>query len=87
LCLGGEIPVQHRGSGNGRTFFMVNLLITDESNTEWQLEAFLNKDGRIAIVTGELQSEYHKGICTLSKDDAKALVKELNKLIKIMSCE
>lgn len=85
--MGGEIPVQHRGSGNGRTFFMVNLLITDNDNAEWQLEAFINTNGKISIVTGEIQSEYHKGFCTLNKDDAKALVKELNKLIKIMPCE
>jgi len=61
---------------------MVNLLITDSDNSGDQLEIYINDVGKIYIATGDLSSFHYKGVCTLDKDDAKALVKELNKLIK-----
>jgi hypothetical protein len=61
---------------------MVNLIITDNDNSSNQLEVFTNTNNKILIRVGELADDNYSGWCTLDKDDAKALVKELNKLIK-----
>jgi hypothetical protein len=63
-----------------------NLVITDNDNENAQLQTYINANGKIFVETGQLTSEfdYYKGWCTLDKEDAKALVKELNKLIKQM---
>lgn len=66
---------------------MVNLIITDNDNPSNQLELFVNTNGKILIRVGELADENYSGWCSLDKDDAKQLVKELNKLIKELPCE
>lgn len=61
---------------------MVNIIVTDTDNESQQIKFYINKDGKIFLQAGILNEEHFNGWCTLDKQDAKAFVKEINKLIK-----
>lgn len=64
---------------------MVYRKFLDEKNPDLEMELFINKDERLFIKVGDLENDiYYNGYITLSKNDVKELIKELNKLIKDM---
>lgn len=70
----------------GLFFFMgiINKLEIFDETTSHQMQLYINNDGRIYIQTGDFEDHYYNGFITIDKDDAIALVKELQKLIKQM---
>lgn len=64
---------------------MVYRKFLDEKNPDNEMELFINNDERLFIKVGDLENDiYYNGYITLSKNDVKELIKELNKLIKDM---
>jgi hypothetical protein len=57
-----------------------NLVISDGTN---KLEAFVNDNDLIVIRCGDLENDtIYCGLCELTTEDTKALIKELNHLLR-----
>jgi polyhydroxyalkanoate synthesis regulator phasin len=59
----------------------VKFIIEDENDNE--LGIYVNNDNEIYLHIGDIADDFiNRGYIFFTKDDAKALVKEMNKLIK-----
>lgn len=61
-------------------FMAVSLVFEDDSNETQKLELFINNKNRCCISTGQLDSEYYSGWCTLDSNDLTVLISELKSI-------
>jgi len=60
----------------------VILTFQDSENELQRLQVFKNKDNRCFISTGQTDSSYFEGWCTLDSDDLIILISELQSIKK-----
>lgn len=80
LFLGFNSP-DASSTAKGLFYFMaVSLVFEDDSNETQKLELFINNKNRCCISTGQLDSEYYNGWCTLDSNDLTVLISELKSI-------
>jgi hypothetical protein len=67
-------------------YYIMNILEETESEHQSELKLWLNDKDKIYLEVGPVDNEdpHHMGFITLTKDDARALSKELNRLLNTM---
>ena len=67
--------------------YIKKLKIVDDTNTNLQLEVFINNVNRVLLNVGEISrddSQENTGYITMDKQDVQALINELNELKELL---